>query len=51
MSDESHQVNVEMAEESSNNCCNRVLLIDLENCPSQINQLMDNLEQYSRVVV
>jgi hypothetical protein len=29
----------------------RVLLIDLENCPSQINQLMDNLEQYSQVVV
>lgn len=51
MSDESHQVNVEMAEESSNNCCNRVLLIDLENCPSQINQLMNNLEQYSHVVV
>jgi hypothetical protein len=29
----------------------RVLLIDLENCPSQINQLMDNLAQYSQVVV
>ncbi|MFI3189787.1 hypothetical protein BCS42_12885 [Crenothrix sp. D3] len=29
----------------------RVLLIDLENCPSQINQLMENLEQYSQVVV
>jgi hypothetical protein len=28
-----------------------VLLIDLENCPSQINQLMENLEQYSQVVV
>lgn len=30
---------------------NRVLLIDLENCPSQINQLMENLGQYSHVVV
>ncbi|MGZ8956022.1 MAG: PIN domain-containing protein [Methylovulum sp.] len=29
----------------------RVLLIDLENCPSQINQLMDSLEQYTYVVV
>lgn len=29
----------------------RVLLIDLENCPSQINQLMENLEQYAYVVV
>ncbi len=30
---------------------NRVLLIDLENCPSQINQLMKNLEQFSQVVI
>ncbi|GAB6141719.1 hypothetical protein JCM14076_24480 [Methylosoma difficile] len=30
---------------------NHVLLIDLENCPSQINQLMENLGQYSHVVV
>jgi hypothetical protein len=29
----------------------RVLLIDLENCPSQIYQLMENLGQYSQVVV
>lgn len=29
----------------------RVLLIDLENCPHQLNQLMSNLEQYSQVVV
>jgi hypothetical protein len=29
----------------------RVLLIDLENCPSQINQLMTHLEKYSMVVV
>jgi PIN domain len=27
------------------------LLIDLENCPNQIQQLMKNLEQYSHVVV
>lgn len=30
---------------------NRVLLIDLENCPSQIHQLMKNLEQFSQVVI
>jgi len=29
----------------------RVLLIDLENCPSQIQQLMKDLEQYSQVVI
>jgi hypothetical protein len=29
----------------------KVLLIDLENCPCQIHQLMHNLEQYSQVVV
>ncbi len=29
----------------------RVLLIDLENCPSQIYQLMSNLERYLQVVV
>ncbi|MDD1605751.1 MAG: PIN domain-containing protein [Methylococcaceae bacterium] len=29
----------------------RVLLIDLENCPSQIHQLMSDLQQYSQVVV
>jgi len=40
-----------MAEDSFNNGCNRVLLIDLENCPSQINQLMNNLKLYSHVVV
>ena len=30
---------------------NRVLLIDLENCPSQLNQLMENLRQYAHVIV
>jgi hypothetical protein len=30
---------------------NRILLIDLENCPSQINHLMKNLEQFSQVVI
>lgn len=29
----------------------KVLLIDLENCPSQVHQLMNNLGQYSQVVV
>lgn len=29
----------------------RVLMIDLENCPNQIYQLMNNLEQYSKIVV
>lgn len=29
----------------------RVLLIDLENCPKQVDQLMDDLELYSQVVV
>ncbi len=30
---------------------NHILLIDLENCPNQIHQLMRNLEQYSYVTV
>ncbi|MBD2109156.1 PIN domain-containing protein [Leptolyngbya subtilissima] len=30
---------------------NRVLLIDLENCPDQIHQLKDNLEKFSKVVI
>ncbi|MDO9161026.1 MAG: PIN domain-containing protein [Methylococcaceae bacterium] len=29
----------------------RVLFIDLENCPSQVNELINHLEQYSQVVV
>jgi len=29
----------------------RVLMIDLENCPSQINRLMENLAQYTHVVI
>ncbi len=29
----------------------KVLLIDLENCPSQINQLMKHLDEYSQIVV
>ena len=51
ISDESQEISSEMAEVSFNEGCNRVLLIDLENCPSQIHQLMNNLEQYSHVVV
>ncbi|NOU21006.1 MAG: NYN domain-containing protein [Methyloglobulus sp.] len=35
----------------ANDKTNRVLLIDLENCPNQVQQLMKNLEQYSHVVV
>jgi hypothetical protein len=49
--DECQKTSAEMPEPKCNNGGNRVLLIDLENCPSQINQLMDNLEQYSHVVV
>lgn len=29
----------------------RVLMIDLENCPNQINQLMRSLEQFSQVLI
>lgn len=29
----------------------KVLLIDLENCPNQINQLMNHLDDYSHIVV
>lgn len=29
----------------------RVLLIDLENCPDQIHQLQENLEQFSQVII
>jgi hypothetical protein len=29
----------------------RVLLLDLENCPGQIGQLQENLEQFSQVVI
>ncbi len=50
-SDGCQKANVEMTEAKSNDGNSRVLLIDLENCPSQINQLMDNLEQYSYVFV
>ena len=50
-SDVCQQTSAEMTETKCNDGGNRVLLIDLENCPSQINHLMDNLEQYSHVVV
>ena len=29
----------------------KILLIDLENCPNQIHQLQENLEQYSQVII
>jgi hypothetical protein len=50
-SDGCQKTGAEMTEAKCNDGGNRVLLIDLENCPSQINQLMDNLEKYSHVVV
>jgi nitrogen regulatory protein PII len=47
MMSESHEkVEIEASYEKK-----RVLLIDLENSPSQIQQLMKNLEQYSQVVI
>ena len=52
MPGEAKKVDSEKLEKVSFNAGgNRVLLIDLENCPSQVNQLMDNLEQYSHVIV
>jgi hypothetical protein len=33
------------------NSIHRILMIDLENCPSQIRHLMNNLEQYTQIVV
>jgi hypothetical protein len=33
------------------NNSHRVLLIDLENCPGQIHQLMNNLEHYAQVLI
>jgi hypothetical protein len=36
---------------SSNDDMIKVLLIDLENCPNQIHQLLKSLEQFSQVVV
>jgi PIN domain len=50
ISEEAQKISSEM-EEASFNDGDRVLLIDLENCPTQINQLMNDLEQYSHVVV
>jgi hypothetical protein len=50
-SNECQKISTEITEAKCNDGGNRVLLIDLENCPSQINQLMDNLERYSHVVV
>jgi len=36
---------------NKNDDVGRVLLIDLENCPGQIVQLQENLEQFSQVVI
>ncbi|BBL74835.1 PIN domain-containing protein [Methylomagnum ishizawai] len=40
-----------MSDEAAGVPPGRVLLIDLENCPNQINHLMKSLEQYSQVVI
>ncbi len=34
-----------------NDDAGRILLIDLENCPDQIYQLQEKLEQFSQVVI
>ncbi|WP_448572697.1 PIN domain-containing protein [Trichothermofontia sp.] len=36
---------------NKNDDVGRVLLIDLENCPGQIDQLQENLEQFSQIVI
>lgn len=41
----------QQAKPESTKSDSKVLLIDLENCPDQVDQLMDNLAQYSQVVV
>jgi len=45
MSEENHNINQNEEE------IGRVLLIDLENCPDQISQLQEKLEQFSQVVI
>jgi len=40
-----------MEDNQSDDNVSTVLLIDLENCPNQINQLKKNLEQFSQVVI
>lgn len=40
-----------MMDSSENKTIPKVLLIDLENCPSQINELLDNLKSFSLVVI
>ncbi|HEY5139348.1 MAG TPA: PIN domain-containing protein, partial [Methylococcales bacterium] len=51
ISDVSQEASAEISEDGFNVAGKRVLLIDLENCPNQIQQLMNNLEHYSYVVV
>lgn len=40
-------------DQNANQTCNenKVLLIDLENCPNQIQKLLEDLEQFSNVVI
>ncbi len=38
-------------ENNNSNEIDRVLLIDIENCPTQIHQLQENLERYCQVII
>ncbi len=42
---------IEASEQSAKPNADRIMLIDLENCPGQIYQLMKDLQHYSHVVV
>jgi hypothetical protein len=44
-------MDMESSKATENIGLSHVLLIDLENCPNQINHLMKNLEQFSQVVI
>ena len=45
MTEDNHSIN------QNDDEIGRVLLIDLENCPDQISQLQEKLEQFSQVVI
>jgi len=38
-------------EDSNHNEIIKILLIDLENCPNQIHQLQNNIEEYTQVII
>ncbi|MEQ1530794.1 MAG: PIN domain-containing protein [Methylococcales bacterium] len=48
---ETHGLELQSDEIDNSSLPARVLLIDLENCPSQLHQLMENLAQYTHVVI